>query len=110
MSNEAMLKQLRASLKGLEEAKKVQGKMVGELISQLPEDKRKAANKLVADAKKGKMDINAMMNFAKGVRGLDREEFEKTVKDGADKVKEKERGMKFPVKEKPVKKKAKASK
>ena len=109
MSNEAMLKQLRTSLKSLKEAEKVQEKMVGQLISQLPEDKRKAASKMMADARKGKMDINAMMSFAEGVRDLDPEEFKKTVKDGADKVKEKERGMKFPMKEKPKKRKAKKS-
>lgn len=99
MSNSDMLKTLRTSLKSLEEAKKIQDNLVNELIEHLPDDKKKEAVALINKARKGKVDASQMMNFAKGVRDINKEEFEKKVKEAIDNINKK----KSSVKKKPAK-------
>lgn len=80
MSNlDSMLKQLRTGLREMDKAKAVQDQLVGELISKLPEDKRKEANLLLSKARKGKANINEIMNFAGNMRKEDKEDLKKSV-------------------------------
>lgn len=81
-----MLKILKSSLKRQKEAEKFLYKISDDLISQLPEDKRKQGSILMSEARKGNVDLASMNNFASGVRGLNKEEFEKNVSEAIEKI------------------------
>lgn len=99
-----MLKTLRTSLKSLKEAQKIQDNLVNELVEYLPENKKKEAVALINKARKGKVDASEMMNFAKGVRDINKEEFEKNVKDAISNIdKKKKEVKKSSAKKKPAK-------
>lgn len=88
MSNAEMLKQLRTSLKALDQAEKVQDKILNDLITKLPDDKRKLANDLISKARKGNVDISEMMAFTSGIRDIDKKDIKKAVKRANAKKKE----------------------
>ena len=88
MSNAEMLKQLRTSLKALDQAEKVQDKILNDLITKLPDDKRKLANDLISRARKGNVDMSEMMAFTSGIRDIDKKDIKKSVKRANAKKKE----------------------
>ena len=86
MSNVDMLRRLKVGLKQLKIAEKAQGDMASQLIAELPEDKKKEANELWNEAKKGKMDVAKFMNFSSGLRDSDKKEFDKNVEEAFDRI------------------------
>ena len=86
MSLEVMLKGLKTSLKGLEKAKKLLGKMTDDLIAELPEDIRPEAVQMISRARKGHVDTAELMNFASNVRDIDKEKFQKDVEEAVERV------------------------
>ena len=91
MINESMLRQLRAGLKSLKVAEAAQNQMVDQMIEALPEDKKKEAIRLINQAKKGKVDVGEMMNFASDVRDLDKKKFQETVEKAVEKIEQKKK-------------------
>lgn len=89
MSNLDMLKRLKVGLKQLSIAQKAQGDMTNQLIAELPEDKKKEANALLIDARKGNMDVAKFMNFSSNLRDTDKQEFDKNVAESMDRIKTK---------------------
>ena len=86
MSNIDMRKRLKVGLKQLDIAKKDQQNMANQLIAELSGDKKKEANELLNEARKGKMDIAKFMNFARGLKDSDKQEFDKNVEQSIDRI------------------------
>ncbi len=89
MSNiKQMLKQLETGVKQMEIAKQAQEHLFGELVSELPADKKAEALGLFSDAKKGKVDMSRFTKFAGDLSKEDKETMEKAVQKVDNKAEE----------------------
>lgn len=74
-----ILKQLQPVLKQFEISKKALDQISVDLIRKLPSDKRAGANAIMRRARKGKVDVNEIINFAGNMRKEDEESLKKSV-------------------------------
>lgn len=81
---EDMLKQLETSMIELEKAEKIQSQLMNTAISRMPESKKRHALLLFEKAKKGKVGINEIMNFAGNIPDKDKKDIETTLKKAHD--------------------------
>ena len=81
---EEMLKQLEKSLIELEKTNKIQDQLMSTVISQLPKDKKHSLLLLFEKAKKGKIGINEILNFAGKIPDKDKKDIETILKKADD--------------------------
>jgi len=92
-SSEAMLRILDDSLKQLKPLVKMQEQITGELISQLPDDKKIEAMSLLGEAKKGKLDMQKLVEFGRTLKDVQNKDFEEKMEKAVDKINKKRAQM-----------------
>lgn len=105
-SSEAMLNMLGDSMKQMKSLVRMQGELTDELITQLPDDKKKEALLLMSEAKKGKLDMQKLVEFGRTMKGVQNKDFEDKMEETLDRLNKKRAQMskEKKTKKKPVKK------